>query len=95
MDLECQTQFGDIPWPREGSAGVFLDSVQPLAHSVGMAIKHFGGAAQRCIVVLPHPKRFKKHLPVLVGKIAKTVQRAPTVWIIAARRVLLPPQTEP
>jgi hypothetical protein len=24
--FESQTQFGDIPWPRDGSAGVFLDS---------------------------------------------------------------------
>jgi male sterility protein len=24
--FESQTQFGDIPWPRDGSAGVFLYS---------------------------------------------------------------------
>jgi hypothetical protein len=26
MYLESQAQLGDIPWPRKGSAGVFLDS---------------------------------------------------------------------
>ena len=37
--LERQTQFGDIPWPLKGSAGVFLDSAQPLAHGVRVASK--------------------------------------------------------
>jgi hypothetical protein len=32
--LEGQTKFGDVPWSREGSAGVFLDSTQPVAHGV-------------------------------------------------------------
>ena len=90
MYLERQTQFGDILRLREGSAGVFLDPTQAVAHGVRVANEYLSRAAHRCIVVLPHPKRFKKHLPLLVGKIAKTVQRAPTVWIIAARRVLLP-----
>jgi hypothetical protein len=90
VDFERQIQFGDILRPREGSAGVFLDPTQAVAHGVRVANEYLSRAAHRCIVVLPHPKRFKKHLPLLVGKIAKTVQRAPTVWIIAARRVLLP-----
>ena len=90
MYLESQTQFGDILRPREGSAGTFLDPTQPVADRVRVASKHLSRTAHRRIIVLPHPKRFKKHLPLLVGKIAKTVQRAPTVWIIAARRVLLP-----
>src|ERR1700733_14560477 len=37
MYLECQTKFGDIPWPGEGSAGTFLDSVQPVADRVRVA----------------------------------------------------------
>ena len=41
-----------------------------------MANKHRSRTTHRRIVVLPHPKRFKQHLPVLVGKIAKTVQRS-------------------
>jgi hypothetical protein len=32
--------------------------------------------AHRRIVVLPRPKRFEQYLPVLVGKLAKTVQRS-------------------
>ena len=75
MYLENQTQFGDIPRPREGSAGMFLDSAQPVADGVGVADKYFSRTAHRPIIVLPHPKRFEQHLPVLVGKIAKTVQR--------------------
>jgi hypothetical protein len=39
MYLERQTEFGDIPWPREGSAGVFLDPAQPVADRVGVATK--------------------------------------------------------
>ena len=74
MYLESQTQFGDIPWPRQGSAGVFLDSAQPVADGVRMADKHLSRTAHRRIVVLLHPKRFEKHLPVLVGNIAETVQ---------------------
>ena len=35
--LERQTQFGDIPWPGEGSAGAFLDSTQPVADRVRVA----------------------------------------------------------
>ena len=76
MDLESQTQLGDIPRPLKGSAGVFLDSTQPVAHGVRVAIKYLGRAAHRRIVVLPHPKRFEKHLPVLVGKIGKTLQHS-------------------
>src|SRR5271155_1783301 len=71
--FERQTQFGDIPWPREGSAGTFLDSTQPVADGVRVAKKSLSRTAQRRIVVLPHPKRFEKHLPVLVGKVAKTI----------------------
>ena len=41
-----------------------------------MANKYLSRAAHRRIVVLPHPKRFEKHLPILVGKVAKTVQRS-------------------
>jgi hypothetical protein len=29
MYLESQTQFGDIPRPRKGSPGTFLDPTQP------------------------------------------------------------------
>ena len=76
MYLERQTQFGDIPWPREGSAGTYLDPAQPVADGVRVANKHRSRTTHRRIVVLPHPKRFKQHLPVLVGKIAKTVQRS-------------------
>ena len=47
MHLEGQTEFGDIPWTREGSTGMSLDSAQSLAHRIGMTDKHFGGAAHR------------------------------------------------
>ena len=76
MYFECQTQFGDIPWPREGSAGTFLDPTQPVADRVRVAKKYLSRTAHRRIVVLPHPKRFEKHLPVVVGKVAKTVPRS-------------------
>ena len=42
MYLERQAQFGDIPRPREGSAGVFLDSAQPVADGVGVGNKYLG-----------------------------------------------------
>ena len=29
--FESQTKFGDVPWPRKRSAGVFLDSAQSVA----------------------------------------------------------------
>jgi hypothetical protein len=45
MYLECQTQFGDVPWPREGSAGVFLDSAQAVADGVRVADKHLSRTA--------------------------------------------------
>jgi hypothetical protein len=76
VNLESQAQFGDIPWPREGSAGVFLDPAQPVADGVRVANEYLSRTAHRRIVVLPHPKRFEKHIPVLVGKLAKTVQRS-------------------
>ena len=47
MYLERQKQFGEILRPRKGSAGMFLNPAQAMAHSVGMANKHFGGAAHR------------------------------------------------
>jgi hypothetical protein len=72
--FECQTQFGDVPWPGEGSAGTFLDPTQPVADRVGVANKYFSRTAHGRIVVLPDPKRFEKHLPIPIGKIAKTVQ---------------------
>src|SRR6476646_11257037 len=75
MYFECQTQFGDILRPREGSAGVFLDSTQSVADRVWVASKCFSCTAHGPIVVLPYPKRFEKHLPV-IGKVAKTVQRS-------------------
>src|SRR6478735_2107922 len=75
MYLESQTHFGDIPGPRKGSAGVFLDSAQPVAHGVRVTDKYLSRTAHRRIVVQPHPKRFKKHLAVRVEKIAKTVQQ--------------------
>ena len=74
MYLERQTQFGDIPWPREGSAGVFLDSAQAVTHGVRVAMKDLSRTAHRCIVVLPDPKRFEQQLPVVVGKVGKTSQ---------------------
>ena len=77
MYLESQTQFGDIPWPRQRSAGVFLNPAQSMAHRVGMADKHFGGATHRCVVVLPRVERFEQHLALVVGKIAKPAQRTP------------------
>jgi hypothetical protein len=43
--FECQTQFGDIPRPREESAGTFLDSAQSVADRVGVAIKYFSRTA--------------------------------------------------
>src|SRR6478736_7159692 len=76
MYLESQTQFGDILRPRKGSAGMFLDSAQPVADGVRVANKHLSRSAHRRITVLPHPKRVEKHLTLLVGKIAKTVQRS-------------------
>src|SRR6478672_12089628 len=53
VDFERQTQFGEIAWPREGSAGVFLDSAQAVADGVRVANKYLSRAAHRCIVVLP------------------------------------------
>ena len=55
---------------------MFLDSAQSVADRIRVANKHLSCAAHRRIVVLPHPKRFEKRLPVLVGKVAKTVQRS-------------------
>jgi hypothetical protein len=57
--FESQTQFGDIPWPREGSAGTLLDSTQPVPDRVRVAKKYLSHTAHRRIVVLPHPKRFE------------------------------------
>src|ERR1700754_84231 len=74
--FESQTQFGDIPGPREGSAAVFLDSAQAVAHGVRVASKYRSRSAHRRIVVLPHPKRFEQQPPVVVGKVAKTIQRS-------------------
>src|SRR4029077_2752550 len=76
MYLESQTHFGDIPGPRKGSAGVFLDSAQAVADGVRVTNENLSRTAHRRIVVQPHPKRFKKYLPVRVGKIAKTVQHS-------------------
>ena len=50
--FECQTQFCDIPWPRERSAGTVLDSMQPVADCVGVADECLGRAPHGCIVVL-------------------------------------------
>ena len=64
MYLEGQTQFGDIPWPREGSAGVFRDSAQAVAHGVRVAMKCLSRTAHRRIVVLPvigTPTRTQRH----------------------------------
>jgi hypothetical protein len=47
MYLERQTQLGDIPRPREGSAGVFLDPAQPVADGVRVANKHRSRTAHR------------------------------------------------
>ena len=59
MHFERDTQFGDIPRPREGSAGSFLNSTQAMADGVRVAEKSFSRTAHRRIVVLPHPKRFE------------------------------------
>src|ERR1700684_22394 len=40
MYFERQTQLGDIPWPGEGSAGMFLDSAQPMADRVRVTNKY-------------------------------------------------------
>src|ERR1700750_1341770 len=74
--FESQTQFGDIPGPREGSAAGFLDWAQAVAPGVRVAVKDLSRTAHRRIVVLPHPKRFEQQLPVVVGKVAKTSQRS-------------------
>src|SRR5277367_7193243 len=74
--FECQTQFDKIPWPQKGSAGTFLDPTQPVADRVRVTKKYLSRAAHRRITVLPHPKRVEKHLPLLVGKVVKTVQRS-------------------
>src|SRR6185312_13820079 len=50
MYLERETQFGDIPWPRKGSAGVFLDSAQAVADGVRVANEYRSRTAHRRIV---------------------------------------------
>jgi hypothetical protein len=50
--FERQTQFCNIPWPRERSAGTRLDSTQPVADRVEVANKYLGRAAHGRIVVL-------------------------------------------
>ena len=79
MYFESQTRFGDIPRPREGSAVTFLDSTQAIADGVRAAIKYFSRTAHGSITVLPHPKPFEKHLPLLVGKVFKQSNAALTV----------------
>src|SRR5271166_7025167 len=74
MYLERQTQFGDIPWPREGSAGVFLDSAQSVADRVRVAKQYLSRTVHRRISVLPYPKRFEQCLALLVGKVGEMVQ---------------------
>src|SRR5882757_3653941 len=76
MYLESQTQFGDILRPREGSAGTFLDSTQPVADRVRVTNKRLSRTAHRRISVAPRPKRFEQQLPLLVGKGAEAVQRS-------------------
>ena len=83
MNLEGQTEFRDIPWTRQRPAGVFRDSAQSMPHRVGVATKS-PRPRHRPVIVLPRPKRFEKHLPVLVGKVTKPSNAAPTVWIIAS-----------
>jgi hypothetical protein len=51
---------------------MFLDPTQPAADRVRVANKHLSRTAHRRIIVLLHPKRLEKHLPVLVGKVAVT-----------------------
>src|SRR6476660_1469723 len=46
-----------------------------MTHGIGMANKHFGGAAHRCNAVLPHPKRFEQDLAFVVGEVVKSAQR--------------------
>src|ERR1700747_1910619 len=76
MYLESQTQFGDILRPREGSAGTFLDSTQPVADRVRVASKRLSRTPHRRIRVPPCPKRFEQQIPLLVGKVAEAVQRS-------------------
>src|SRR6478672_1262314 len=84
MYFESQTRFGDIPRPREGSAVTLLDSRQAIADGVRTAIKYFSRTAHGSITVLPHSKPFEKHLPLLVGKLIKTVQRSADRLIIGS-----------
>ena len=63
---------------------MFLDSAQSVADRIRMANKHLSCAAHRRIIVLPHPKRFEKRLPVRLGKNAKTVHRGADRLIIAS-----------
>src|ERR1700722_13302590 len=77
MYLESQTQFGDIPWPREEPAGTVLNPTQPVADRVDVTEKSLSDEVQRSSVFLPYPKRFEKHLPLLVVKVAEAVQCSP------------------
>src|SRR3984957_10617274 len=77
MYLESQTQFGDIPWPREEPAGTFLNPTQPVADRVDVTEKSLSDEVQRSSVFLPYLKRYEKHLPLLVGKVAEAVQCSP------------------
>jgi len=46
VDLERQTQFRQIAWPRQRSAGALLDPVQAVAHRIGVAEQQFACGAQ-------------------------------------------------
>jgi hypothetical protein len=61
--LESQTQFGDIPGPRKGSAGTFLDPTQPVADRVRVAHKHLTRTARRRIIVMPTKTEYAEGTP--------------------------------
>src|ERR1700756_876858 len=73
MNLEGQTQFGDIAWAGERPASIFLDSA--VAHGVGVTSESFSDGVHRGVVFLPDPKRVEEYPPLLVGKFTETVQR--------------------
>ena len=72
------------PSASRGIGRYVLDSTQAIADGVRAAIKYFSRTAHGSIIVLPHPKPFEKHLPLLVGKVVKTVQRSADRLIIGS-----------
>ena len=84
MYFESQTQFGDIPWPRKGSAGVFLDSAQSVADRIRVANKDLSrpdtDASLSC-----HTRNVSKSISrSSSGRSPKPTNTAPTVLIITS-----------